>query len=86
MGRHFDFLVFFVFYILFQIPVRFDIFKAVTMKVAVFWDVTSYSLVENCQRLGETFYLHLQGREISGLEKDHRQEGRTRSGVRSEPL
>jgi hypothetical protein len=43
--------------------VRFEIFTAVTMKNAVFWDV---ALCRSCvnRRLGETYRLHLQCRKI----------------------
>jgi hypothetical protein len=57
------------------------------MKFVVFRNVTSCSLVERCKRFGETFYLHLQGRQLSDSEKDQRQKMiGCEDGVRSEPL
>jgi hypothetical protein len=35
---------------------------AFVLKIFVFWDLTSCSLVEMCQRFGGASYLHLQGR------------------------
>jgi hypothetical protein len=43
--------------------VRFEIFTAVTMKNAVFWDVAPCISCVN-RRLGGTYRLHLQGRKI----------------------
>jgi hypothetical protein len=43
--------------------VRFEVFTAVTMKNAVFWDVAPYSYCVN-RRFGGTYRLHLQGRKI----------------------
>jgi hypothetical protein len=47
-------------------PVRFDIFMAVTMKNAVFWDVTTCGSCKN-RRFGETYRLHHQGDKIGEL-------------------
>jgi hypothetical protein len=41
--------------------VRFEVFTAVTMKNAVFWDVAPYRYCIN-RRLGRKYRLHLQGR------------------------
>jgi hypothetical protein len=43
--------------------VRFEVFTAVTMKNAVFWDVAP---CRSCvtRRFGGTYHLHLQGRKI----------------------
>jgi hypothetical protein len=43
--------------------VRFEVFTAVTMKNAVFWDVTPCRSCVN-RRFGGTYRLHLQGRKI----------------------
>jgi hypothetical protein len=40
--------------------VRFEVFSAVTMKKAVFWDVAACRCVN--RRFGGTYRLHLQGR------------------------
>jgi hypothetical protein len=42
--------------------VRFEVFTAVTMKKAVFWDVAPCRSSVN-RRFGGTYLLHLQGRE-----------------------
>jgi hypothetical protein len=45
----------------------FDFSTEVNMKVTVFWDATSCTLVDMCQRFGETHCRHLQNRtEESG--------------------
>jgi hypothetical protein len=44
--------------------VKSEVFTAVTMKNAVFWDVTLCSSCVN-RRFGGTYCLHLQGRKIS---------------------
>jgi hypothetical protein len=54
---------------------------AVRMKITVFRYMTPYSLVERCQRFGQTCYLSLQGRQLSGSGDDRIQNGRTRSGA-----
>jgi hypothetical protein len=41
--------------------VRFEVFTAMTMKKAVFWDVAPCRYCVN-RRFGGTYYLHLQGR------------------------
>jgi hypothetical protein len=43
--------------------VRFEVFTAVTMKSAVFWDLTPCRYCVN-RRFGGTYRLHLQGRKI----------------------
>jgi hypothetical protein len=43
--------------------VIFEVFTAVTMKNAVFWNVASCSSCMN-RRFGGTYRLHLQGRKI----------------------
>jgi hypothetical protein len=43
--------------------VRFEVFTAVTMKNAVFWDVAPRRSCVN-RRFGGTYRLHLQGRKI----------------------
>jgi hypothetical protein len=43
--------------------VRFEVFTAVTMKNAVFWDVAPFRSYMN-RRFGGTYRLHLQGRKI----------------------
>jgi hypothetical protein len=43
--------------------VRFEVFTAVTMKNAVFWDVAPCRSCVN-RRFGGTYCLHLQGRKI----------------------
>jgi hypothetical protein len=43
--------------------VRFEVFTAVTMKNAVFWDMTPCRSCVN-RRFGGTYHLHLQGRKI----------------------
>jgi hypothetical protein len=73
-------LVFWTLYILCQIPLRFDIYMAVRMKL-VFRCVTTCGLVERCQRFGETCCLHLPGRKLSGSGGDRIRKGRTRSVV-----
>jgi hypothetical protein len=45
--------------------VRFEVFTAVTMKNAVFWDVAPCRSCVN-RRFGGTYRLHLQGRIIRG--------------------
>jgi hypothetical protein len=45
------------------IPVRFEVFTAVTVKNAVFWDVAPCRYCVN-RRFGGTYRLHLHGREI----------------------
>jgi hypothetical protein len=47
--------------------VRFEVFTAVTMKNAVFWDVAPCTSCVN-RRSGEMYRLHLQGRKIRVLE------------------
>jgi hypothetical protein len=42
---------------------------AVLMLISVFWVVTPYELVYSYQRFGETYYLHLQGRETECFSK-----------------
>jgi hypothetical protein len=46
-----------------QYYIRFEVFKAVTMKNAIFWDVAPCSSCVNW-RFGGTYRLHLQGRKI----------------------
>jgi hypothetical protein len=50
--------------------VRFDIFKAVIIKIIVFWDVTPYSLVDVYQNISthyQTTYYHIvEGRNLQG--------------------
>jgi hypothetical protein len=48
---------------------RFEVFTAVTMKNAVFWDVAPCRSCVN-RRFGGTYSLHLQGRKIAGEEPD----------------
>jgi hypothetical protein len=43
--------------------VRFEVFTAVTMKIAVFWDVAPWRFCVK-RRFGGTYRLHLQGRKI----------------------
>jgi hypothetical protein len=38
-------------------------FEALSMKISVFWNVTSYSIVDRYQCFGVTCCLHLWGRE-----------------------
>jgi hypothetical protein len=45
------------------IYVRFEVFTAVTMKNAIFWDMAPCSSCVN-RRFGGTYRLHLQGRKI----------------------
>jgi hypothetical protein len=40
---------------------RFDVLTAVKMLMFVFWVVTPCGFVGRYQRIGETYYLHLQG-------------------------
>jgi hypothetical protein len=42
---------------------RFEVFTAVTIKNAIFWDVAPCTSCVN-QRFGGTYRLHLQGRRI----------------------
>jgi hypothetical protein len=49
-----------------QSPARFEVFTAVTMKYAVFWDVTPCGSSEN-RCFGETYRLHHQGEDIREL-------------------
>jgi hypothetical protein len=44
-----------------NILTRFEVFTAVTMKKAVFWDVAPFRYGVN-RRFGGTYRLHLQGR------------------------
>jgi hypothetical protein len=44
--------------------VGFEVFTAVTMKDAVFWDVAPCRSCEMNRRFGGTYCLHLQGRKI----------------------
>jgi hypothetical protein len=44
--------------------VRFEVFTAVTMKNAVFWDVAPCRSCRLNRRFGGTYRLHLQGRKI----------------------
>jgi hypothetical protein len=41
--------------------VRFEILMAVTVKIAVFWDLVPHSSVDKYQDFGETCCLHLLG-------------------------
>jgi hypothetical protein len=43
-----------------ELPYKIEVFTAVTMKVAVFWDVTSRGSCKN-RHFGGTYYLHHQG-------------------------
>jgi hypothetical protein len=52
--------------------VRFEVFTAVTMKNAIFWDVALCRACVN-QRFGGTYCLHLQGRTIRERETPKRQ-------------
>jgi hypothetical protein len=45
--------------------VRFEVITTVTVKNAVFWDVTPCSLVEVYRYFGRIFCMHLYGRRIS---------------------
>jgi hypothetical protein len=47
--------------------VRFEVFTAVTMKNAIFWDVVPCRSRELNRRLGGTYRLHFQGRKIREL-------------------
>jgi hypothetical protein len=44
-----------------QLLIRFDVFIAVTMKDAVFWDMTMLCSSFKNRSLGGTYCLHLQG-------------------------
>ena len=68
-------------YILCQIPLR------LRMKLAFFRHVTTCSFVQRCEGFGETCYLRIQGRQLSGSGGDRIQKGRTRFGseAKSEP-
>jgi hypothetical protein len=46
----------------FTIQVDPEVFTAVVMKVAIFWDRAQYSPYMN-QQFGETYHLHLQGKK-----------------------
>jgi hypothetical protein len=41
----------------------------VTMKGTIFWNMTTYSLVEVCRCFRDTYYLRLQGKEASHARK-----------------
>jgi hypothetical protein len=49
--------------VMINVYVRYEVFTAVTMKNAVFWDVAPYRSCVNI-RFGGTYRLHLQGRKI----------------------
>jgi hypothetical protein len=51
-----------------NIPVKFELFTAVTMKNAVFWDVTPCTSCVNLG-FGGTYHLHLQGRKSASEEQ-----------------
>ena len=57
---------------------EFEVLTAVLMRIQVFWNMTQCGLVNSYVRLGETYCLHLHGREV---QRDIRQ-----STVRNTPV
>jgi hypothetical protein len=47
--------------------VRFEVPKAMTMNIIVFWDMIQCSVVDRYQHFGETCCLHLLGKRVGQL-------------------
>jgi hypothetical protein len=50
--------------------VRFEVPKAMTMNIIVFWDIMQCSVVDRYQHFGESCCLHLQGKRVGQLYKN----------------
>jgi hypothetical protein len=48
-------------------PVGSEVLTAVTMKIAILWDITPFSPIKVNERFGGTYRLHLHGGFLSGL-------------------